>query len=100
MDEWMHAWVEDWMEAWMDRWIIGWMDFFFTMLSMGVPSWLRVKDLTLSLLWCRFDPGLGTSTCHEGSPKKKKKKKSAECEPVSPKETRDKDSCHFANPKT
>ena len=36
----------------------------------------QIKDLVLSLLWCSFDPWLGTSTCPEQAwPKKKKKKK-------------------------
>ena len=41
----------------------------------------QVKDLVSllqwlgSLLWCGFDPWLGTSACHGHSQKKKKKKK-------------------------
>ena len=34
-----------------------------------------VKNLALSLLWCRSDPGPGASECHGHSEKEKKKKK-------------------------
>ena len=30
------------------------------------PGALEVKDLVLIMLWHRFDPGLGTSTCFFG----------------------------------
>ena len=33
-----------------------------------------VKDLVLSLLWCGFKPGLGTSACYWLSRNKERKK--------------------------
>ena len=39
------------------------------------PGGLAVRDLVLSLLWCRFDSRLGISACFGCRGKKKKKKK-------------------------
>lgn len=37
------------------------------------PGYLMVKDPVLSLLWCRFRPWPGNSTCHRCSPEEKNK---------------------------
>ena len=41
----------------------------------GIPGGLLVKDLTLSLLWHRFDPWPGTFVWRGHSQKKKKKER-------------------------